>query len=98
MEDINTALAASKEATDQLIAACERTGPAWTASRAPGKWSPSRVRLETAHQKFDEACRQIATHGERMRTTIFGAVPMEDYVRFMELHTRHHGKQLPDRH
>jgi hypothetical protein len=33
-----------------------------------------------------------------MRTTIFGAVAVEDYVRFMELHTRHHGKQMPDRY
>jgi len=168
MADINTALAASKEAIDQLIMAGDRTGPAWTAAPAPGKWSPSqivehvarsleesanmaagrpskfpklpaiihpvvrgllfkrvlrkaefpkartnkamdpatgpatpaegRARLETAHQTFDEACRQIATHGERMRTTIFGAVPVEDYVRFMELHTRHHGRQRPGRH
>ena len=168
MADINAALGASKEAIDQLIMAGERTGPAWTAARAPGKWSPSqivehvarsleesanmaagrpskfprlpavihpvvrgllfkrvlrkagfpkaktnkamnpasgpatpaegRARLETAHQKFDAACRQIAAHGERMRTTIFGAVAVEDYVRFMELHTRHHGKQIPDRH
>ena len=166
MPDINVAPAASKEAIDQLIVAGERTGPAWTAPRAPGKWSPSqivehvarsleesanmaagrpskfprlpavihpvvrgllfkrvlrkaafpkaktnkamdpasgpatpgegRVRLETAHQKFAEACRQTASHGERVRTTIFGAVPVEDYVRFMELHTRHHGKQMAD--
>jgi hypothetical protein len=168
MADINTALAASKEAIDQLIMAGDRTGPAWTAAPAPGKWSPSqivehvarsleesanmaagrpskfpklpaiihpvvrgllfkrvlrkaefpkartnkamdpasgpatpaegRTRLETAHQKFDEACRHVSTHGERMRTTIFGAVPVEDYVRFMELHTRHHGRQMPGRH
>ena len=167
MADINTALTASKEAIDQLIKAGEKTEPAWTAARAPGKWSPSqiaehvarsleesanmaagrpskfpklpavihpvvrgllfkrvlrkaafpkaktnkamdpasgpatpaegRVRLETAHQKVDEACRQTVSHGERMRTTIFGAVPVEDYVRFMELHTRHHGKQLANR-
>src|SRR5437899_11488253 len=167
MADINAALGASKDAIDQLIVTGERTGPAWTASRAPGKWSPSqivehvaraleesanvaagrpskfpklpavlhpvvrgllfkrvlkkaafpkaktnkamdpasgpatpaegRVRLETAHKTFDEACRQVASQGERMRTTIFGAVPVEDYVRFMELHTRHHGKQIIDR-
>jgi hypothetical protein len=166
MSDINTALAASKDAIDQLVVAGERTATAWTAPRAPGKWSPSqiiehvarsleesanmaagrpskfpklpavahpiirrllfkrvlrkaafpkaktnkamnpasgpatpaeaRARLEAAHQKFDEACRQIASHGERMRTTIFGAVAVEDYVRFMELHTRHHGKQMPE--
>jgi hypothetical protein len=167
MADINTVLAASKDAVEQLIAAGERTGSAWTASPAPGKWSPSqivehvarsleesanvaagrpskfpkfpavvhpvvraflfkrvlkkaafpkaktnkamdpasgpatpaegRVRLETAHEQFDRACRQLASRGERMRTTIFGAVGVEDYVRFMELHTRHHGKQMADR-
>jgi hypothetical protein len=64
---------------------------------ASGPTTPAegRMRLETAHQKFDEACRQAASHGERMRTT-FGVVPVEDYVRFMELHTRHHGKQMAD--
>ena len=167
MADINAALAASKDAVDQLIETGERTGPAWTAPRAPGKWSPSqvvehvarvleesanvasgraskfpklpavlhpvvrgllfkrvlkksafpkartnkamnpesgpgtpadgRVRLETAHRKFDEACRQLVARGERMRTTTFGAVGVEDYVRFMEVHTRHHRKQIDSR-
>src|SRR6059036_2769267 len=167
MTDLDSALAASKDAIEHLIASGERTGPAWAVARAPGKWSPSqivehvarsleesanmaagrpskfpklpgvvhpivrgllfkrvlrkaafpkaktnkamdpasgpatpgdgRVRLETAHQKFAEACRQTASHGEWMRTTIFGAVRVEDYVRFMELHTRHHGKQIADR-
>ena len=166
MADINTALAASKQAIEQLIMTGERCGPAWTAPRAPGKWSPSqivehvarsleesanmaagrpskfpklpavvhpfvrgllfkrvlrkgafpkaktnkamnpesgppsaaegRARLETAHDQFDAACRQLASHREPMRTTIFGVVHVADYVRFMELHTRHHGKQMPD--
>lgn len=167
MADINTALAASRDAIDQMIVAGERTGAAWTSPRAPGKWSPSqivehvarsleesanmaagrpskfpklpalihpvvrsllfkrvlrnaafpkaktnkamdpasgpatpaegRARLETAHQKFDEACRQIASRGDRVRTTIFGAVRVEDYVRFTEIHTRHHNGQMMDR-
>ena len=167
MANINAALAASKEAIDQLIVTGEKTGPAWTAPRAPGKWSPSqiaehvaraleesanvaagrpskfpnlpailhpvvrgllfkrvlkkgafpkaktnkamdpasgpatpgegRARLEAAHRKFDEACRQLASRGERMRTTTFGVVSVEDYVRFMELHTRHHGRQMDER-
>ena len=167
MTDIDQALAASRDAVEELIGAGEGSGSAWTAARAPGKWSPSqivehvarsleesahmaagrpskfpklpavihpvvrgllfkrvlrkggfpkaktnkamdpangpatpaegRARLEAAHQKFDEACRQIASQGNRMRTTIFGAVPVEDYVRFMELHTRHHGKQMTER-
>ncbi len=167
MADIDAALAASKEAIDQLIVMGERTGVAWTAPRAPGKWSPSqivehvarsleesanmatgrpskfprlppvlhlivrtllfkrvlkkaafpkaktnkamdpasgpatpaegRARLETAHRQLEDTCRLIASSGERMRTTIFGAVPVEDYVRFMELHTRHHGRQIASR-
>jgi hypothetical protein len=167
MGDVNTALAASREAIEQMVLTGERCGPVWTAPRAPGKWSPSqivehvarsleesanmaagrpskfpklpavvhpivrgllfkrvlrkgafpkaktnkamnptsgpatategRARLEAAHRKFDEACRQVASQGERMRTTIFGVVPVADYVRFMELHTRHHGKQMADR-
>jgi DinB family protein len=74
-----------------------KTNKAMDPASGPATPAEGRVRLEMAHQKFDEACRQTASHGEQMRTTIFGAVPVEDYVRFMELHTRHHGKQMADR-
>jgi hypothetical protein len=74
-----------------------RTNKAMNPAVGPATPAEGRVRLEAAHQKFDEACRQAASRGERMRTTIFGAVPVEDYVRFMELHTRHHSKQMADR-
>jgi hypothetical protein len=50
-----------------------------------------------AHRQFEEACRRLASRGERMRTTTFGTVGVEDYVRFMEIHTRHHAQQMPDR-
>ena len=73
-----------------------KTNKAMNPASGPATPTEGRVRLETAHQKFAEACRQTVSHGERMRTTIFGAVPVEDYVRFMELHTRHHGKQMVD--
>ena len=43
MADIDTALAASRDAVDQLIRAGEQSGGAWIASRAPGKWSPSQI-------------------------------------------------------
>ena len=71
-----------------------KTNKAMDPANGPATPAEGRARLETAHQKFDEACRQVASGGERMRTTIFGAVPVEEYVRFMELHTRHHGKQI----
>jgi hypothetical protein len=166
MAEIDTALAASRDAVDQLIHGGEQSAAAWIAPRAPGKWSPSqivehvartleesanmaagrpsnvprvpavvrpiarfvfrrvlrkaafpngfkankalnpasgpatpaegRIRLETAHQKFDEACRRIAADG-RPIITGFGSVPAQDYVRFQELHTRHHSKQMAAR-
>jgi hypothetical protein len=166
MAEIDTALAANRDAVDQMIRAGEQSGAAWIAPRAPGKWSPSqivehvargleeaanvaagrpskvsmppaviraisrfffkrvlrkaafpngtkahkavnpasgpatpaegRIRLETAHQKFDEVCRRIAADGRPMRTW-FGLVPVQDLVRFIELHTRHHTKQMAAR-
>ena len=165
MIEIDTALAANRDAVEQLIRAGEQSGAAWSISRAPGKWSPSqivehvargleeganivagrptlpkppavvrliarfmfkrvlrkaafpkgfkahkamnpasgpatpaegRIRLETAHQKFDEACRRIAADG-RPITSGFGSVPAQDFVRFSELHTRHHTKQMAAR-
>ena len=167
MKDLNAALAASKDAVDELIRLGAQKPPAWASPLAPGKWSPSqivehvarsleesanmaharpskfpklpsvvhpivrgllfrrvlrkqgfpkaktnkamdpetgpatpeegRARLEAAHGKFDDACRVVAARGGDLRTTIFGAVPVEDYIRFMELHTRHHGKQIAAR-
>jgi hypothetical protein len=63
----------------------------------PATPAEGRARLETTHEKFDTACRQLASAGKQMRTTIFGTVAVEDYVRFMEIHTRHHGKQIGER-
>lgn len=164
MADLDTALAACKDASDQLASAGERSGPAWAVPRAPGKWSPSqivehvaraleesanvaagrpskflklpavlhpivrgllfkrvlktsafpkaktnkamnpvagpatpaagRARLDIATRAFDAACRELAERGGRMQTTTFGTVGVEEYVRFMEIHTRHHRKQL----
>jgi DinB superfamily len=164
MANLDAALAACKDATTDLIAAAEASGPSWTRSPAPGKWSPSqivehvarsleesanvaagrpskfpklpalvhpivrgllfkrvlkksafpkaktnkalnpasgpatpadgRIRLEGAQRAFDAACRELASRARAIRTTTFGAVPIEDYVRFMEVHTRHHRKQI----
>jgi hypothetical protein len=74
-----------------------KTNKAMDPASGPLTPAEGRARLEAAHRKFDAVCRRLGSHGERMRTTMFGAVPVEDYVRFMELHTRHHDKQMPDR-
>ena len=170
MAEIDAALAASRDAVDEMIRAGEQSGAAWNAPRAPGKWSPSqvvehiargleeganiiagrpsklpmppavvrllirpiagfmfkrvlrkgtfpsgfkapkmmnpasgpatpaegRIRLETAYQKYDEACRRIAADG-RPVTSLFGSAPVQDVVRYGELHTRHHTKQMAAR-
>jgi hypothetical protein len=72
-----------------------RTNNAMNPASGPATVAEGRVRLEAAHEKFAAACRQVASRDEWMRTTIFGAVPVVDYVRFTELHTRHHQKQMP---
>jgi hypothetical protein len=73
-----------------------KTNRAMNPESGPATPSEGRVRLETAHQRFAEACRDTARQGARLRTTVFGTVAVKDYVRFMELHTRHHRKQMTD--
>ena len=163
MGDIESALAASRTAADQLIANAISSGRAWDAPCAPGKWSPGqivehvtrsyeasvnvaagqpsafpnvpalfhpllrlvfrrilrrgvfpkgrttkamnpaaggatpaegRTRLMAAHERFEAACRTVAARRTPINTPMFGAVAVEDFVRFMELHTRHHGRQI----
>ena len=57
-----------------------KTNKAMDPASGPATPGEGRVRLETAHQKFDEACRQTASHGERMRTTVFGTVPVVKFA------------------
>jgi DinB superfamily len=71
-----------------------KTNKAMNPSAGPATPAAGKLRLETAHAEFEGACRQLASRGEHIRTTTFGSVRVEDYVRFMELHTRHHGKQI----
>ena len=165
MAEVDSALVANRAAVEELLAAAERCGGAWTAPRSPGKWSPSqviehvaraleesanvvsgapskfptfplilrplvrslffkqvlkksafpkartnkafdpmggqatvaeaRVRLEAALAQFEQECRVRAAGGRSIDSTIFGNVPVVDYVRFQELHARHHQKQIP---
>jgi hypothetical protein len=55
----------------------------------------ARVRLEAVLNRFDQACRARAASGQKVPSTIFGAVPVADFARFQELHVRHHHLQLP---
>ena len=163
MGDIEAALAASRNAADQLITSAASSGRAWEAPCGRGKWSASqivehvarsyeasvnvakgrpsafpavpallhpllrivfrrilrrgmlpkgrttkamnptagaatlsegRARLLAAHQCFEAECRAVARRGTPMKTPMFGAVAVEDFIRFMEIHTRHHNRQI----
>ena len=63
---------------------------------ASGAATPSdaRTRLMAAHERFETGCRAVAARGLSMNTPMFGAVAVKDFVRFMELHTRHHNRQI----
>ena len=41
--EIDGALAASRQASEQLLGDAEALGSAWATPRAPGKWSPSQI-------------------------------------------------------
>jgi len=148
--DIESALAASRTAADQLIANASSSGRAWDAPCAPGKWSPSQI-VEHVTRSYEASVnvaagqpsafpnmpalvhpllrivfrrilrrgvfpkgrttkamnpaagvatsaegrtRTVAAGRAPINTPMFGAVAVEDFVRFMELHTRHHGRQI----
>ena len=61
----------------------------------PATPAEARVRLEGALAGFDQECRRRVASGQHVVSTAFGAVSVEDFVRFNALHTRHHCKQMP---
>jgi hypothetical protein len=61
----------------------------------PATPAEARVRLEGALARFDQECRGRVASGQHVVSSGFGAVSVEDFVRFNALHTRHHCKQIP---
>ena len=61
----------------------------------PATPAEARVRLEGALDRFDQECRRRAASGQNVAHPVFGTVSVEDFARFMALHTRHHCKQMP---
>jgi hypothetical protein len=61
---------------------------------APATPADARARLESAFEKFDRACRARAASRDTVNSSVFGSVPLRDYAQFMEIHTRHHCKQM----
>ena len=61
----------------------------------PATPAQGRARLEIAFDRFDRACRARAATSDSVASTVFGTVLLCDYARFIEIHTRHHCKQMP---
>lgn len=55
----------------------------------------ARKRLEDACNAFEQECQRCAKQGEKVVTPFFGKIPLVNFVRFTELHTRHHTLQIP---
>ncbi len=73
-------------------------------SKAPKVFNPAsgpatpataRSRLEAALGKFERACRARTEESPQVASTVFGKVSLQEYVRFQEVHTRHHLGQMP---
>jgi hypothetical protein len=72
-----------------------RTNRAMDPAAGPASPEEARVRSEAALARFEQACRAQVAAGRPAQSSLFGAVSVEDYARFQELHTRHHRQQLP---
>jgi hypothetical protein len=68
---------------------------AFTPASGPGNPAEAGVRLNGALARFDQACRARAATGQDVASSIFGRVSVADFVRFQELHVRHHLQQMP---
>ncbi|MQA92588.1 MAG: DUF1569 domain-containing protein [Gemmatimonas sp.] len=71
-----------------------RTNKAMNPETGPATPEEARLRLETACSAFERECLAHAQRMDRLQTGIFGEVSIADFVRFTEIHTRHHNKQM----
>ncbi len=109
MADLAAAFASNRAAMDALLTAGERvgddaaaggfmrgakTGKAFLPMNPPPTVAEARARLMAAVASFEAAC-TAAGSGALTDHPLFGKVPVLDYVRFQEVHTRHHTRQIP---
>ena len=62
----------------------------------PATVRDGRARLEQACAAFDRECLALAAKRDHFTSSTFGEVSVADYVRFMEVHIRHHRMQIPN--
>ncbi len=73
-----------------------RTVKAMEPLRAAASPAEGRARLEQVVGTFESELKRWAGGADReIDHPVFGRMPVSDYVRFIEIHVRHHQKQLP---
>lgn len=72
-----------------------RTFKAFDPPEGPESPAAARERLETSLDRFLAVCQARAREDGSCVSSVFGRVPVGDYLRFTTLHTRHHQKQIP---
>jgi hypothetical protein len=72
-----------------------KTNKAMNPSSGPSTAHEARPRLLGALESFERDCRERAAEGGTSKSAAFGSVTVEEYARFVELHTRHHTAQMP---
>ena len=74
-----------------------KTTRALNPDSGPATPAEARVRLEGALAEFARACRACEAGSRLVGSTIFGRVSPAEFVRFQELHVRHHTTQMTRR-
>jgi len=72
-----------------------RTNKAMNPEHGPPSVAEARVRLEGALSMLERATLARGDADQGVDSGVFGMVPLAEYLRFQELHTRHHRRQLP---
>lgn len=72
-----------------------RTFKDFNPQEGPTTPAAARERLRKAHQVYLDACHARARLDGKLTSSVFGTVPVGDYMRFSTMHIRHHQKQIP---
>jgi len=71
-----------------------KTNKAMNPLEGPATLEAARARLAGAMDVFERECRARAAAGGSFTSGAFGRVTVDEYARFLELHTRHHTQQM----
>lgn len=72
-----------------------KTNKAMDPISGPATVHEGRARLLAALEVFNKEARAREAAGGKFYSHAFGKLDVESYARFLELHTRHHTKQMP---